>query len=169
MRKIVLLLSVLLVAGCGGAGDEPPVSEVPPEEPAPEAAVQVAVPEPEPEPLFRIENIVGLSPHTVEDILGAPEVVRHEKDARVWMYKNSNCVIHLYFYENELGDLVLDYVDSMAADLSAPNPTVSGDACLDSFVIKREMLPEAPARKINPQSPSSAYSDTDPEPDTPDN
>ena len=169
MKKAVLLLSVILIAGCGGAGTEPPVSEAPPPDQVQEAELPVPAPEPEPEPMFRIENIVGLSPHTVEEILGPAQVVRREKDARVWMYKNSNCVVHLYFYENELGDMVLDYVDTMAADLSAPNPTVSGDACLDSLVVKRERLPQAPARKVSPQSPSSVYSDTDPQPGTPDN
>ncbi len=131
---------------------------------------------PEPEPLFRVENIIGLSPQTVEEILGPAEIARREKDARVWMYKNADCVIHLYFYENELGDMTLDYVDSLAADLTAPNPTVSADACLDSFVKDDGATPalssgaETPDEEaVSHQEPSLPYSDTDPQPGTPDN
>ncbi|WP_321394472.1 hypothetical protein [Emcibacter sp.] len=165
MMKYLLPAVLFFLTSCGSAGT-PPVTETPVSEPAvPEEAEPV--PEPEPDPLFRVENIIGLSPLTVEGILGPAEVVRHEKDARIWMYKNSDCVIHLYFYENELGDLTLDYVDSLAADLSSPNPTVSSDACLDSFVIEDGALPTLPEEDISPQSPSYPYSGTDPQPDRP--
>ena len=42
--------------------------------------------------------------------------------------------LHLYYYPSDNGDFRLDYVETMAADMTADNPTVSPNACLSSHV-----------------------------------
>ncbi|PCI51682.1 MAG: hypothetical protein COB49_01100 [Alphaproteobacteria bacterium] len=141
MREICIL-AVILLAGC--QGDPVPVEQAPPViEPVEviieevEVLTEPVVPEP-PKPLFVMANIINLAPGTLQNILGEPSLKRVEKGARVWLYKNSECVMHLYFYPDENGDFRLDYVATAAADQTADNPTVSANACLDSHVIVTE-------------------------------
>lgn len=136
MRKI-WILSVILIAGC--QGQQAPVEQTPPPPIVEEVEVIVepVIPVP-PKPRLIIENIMNLTPDTVQKILGEPSLIRTEKGVRVWLYKNSECVLHLYYYPSDNGDFRLDYVETMAADMTADNPTVSPNACLSSHVIPTE-------------------------------
>ena len=89
---------------------------------------------------------------------GTPSLKRTEKDVRVWLYQNAECILHLYFYPNENGDFRLDYVEAAAADLTSDNPTVSANACLDSLVVV-----------TGDQPLSSPGTGTGPQPDRSDN
>lgn len=131
MRKACFLLTLLL-AGC--QTDSPPVvSPPPPVVEVVDVIVEPVIAEPA-KPRFIIENIMNLAPDTLQNILGEPSLKRMEKHVRVWLYKNGECILHLYFYPNDNGDFRLDYVETSAVDLSADNPTVSPNACLDSHV-----------------------------------
>ncbi len=140
MRKSGFLLLILL-QGCQDAAV--PVEPTPPPPPPVIEEVEIipepVIPEP-PKPRFIIENIMNLTPDTLQNILGEPSLKRTEKDVRVWLYKNSECVLHLYFYPNDNGDFRLDYVETGAVDINADNPTVSPNACLDSHLIPEEII-----------------------------
>lgn len=139
MRKVYFFL-VILLGGCqvqiAPVEQNPPVSSPAMEEM--EVIEESVIPEP-PKPRFVIENIMGLAPDTLQNILGVPSLRRQERDARVWLYLNPECILHLYFYTNENGDFRLDYVDTEAVDPTADNPTVSPTACLDSHVMPEEI------------------------------
>lgn len=141
MRYFLFSL-LFILGGCQATletGAPPPLKTLP--EISPEATVEdvVAPVEPSilvpPKPRFIVKNIMGLSPGTLQNILGEPSLIRTEKDAQVWLFTNEECVMHLYFYPNDNGDFRLDYVEAAAVDLSANNPTVSANACLDSHVM----------------------------------
>lgn len=139
MRFIFLFL-VMLLGGCQMENTAelqvPPVSEPIIEAPVVEVEQR---PQVSLKPRFVIESIMGLAQDTLQNILGEPSLKRHERDVRVWMYRNEECVLHLYFYSNENGDFRLDYVEAGAVDLSADNPTVSSEACLDSHVVPAQL------------------------------
>lgn len=144
--------AVILLAGC--QAENVPVEQAPPPPPIEVVAVivEVVIPAAPPTPRFVIDNIMNLAPDTVQNILGEPSLNRAEKDVRVWLYKNSECILHLYFYPNDNGDFRLDYVETMAVDLSADNPTVSPNACLDSHVIPTgDPQPSYPGTNTDPQ------------------
>jgi len=139
MVKYFSLLACLLLWGCG-AGQVPETS-APPEgvaEEKPPVPVSETIPEPipaePPKAQFAISTLIGLGPETVKNILGEPALLRLEKQAEVWLYRNVECVMHLFFYDNENGDPRLDYLETSALDLTAENPTVSPVACLNSHV-----------------------------------
>lgn len=161
MRKISFLLSLLLV-GCQAT--QAPVIETPLPEPV---AVEEVTPEPvivePPKPKFIMANIMNLAPGTVQNILGVPLLKRKDKNVQVWLYRNSECILNLYFYPDENNDLKLDYVDTDAVGLTVKNPTVSPNACLNSHILEtEEPSTEAP-------EPSSADKNTDPQPGRLDN
>ncbi|WP_138380848.1 hypothetical protein [Luteithermobacter gelatinilyticus] len=167
-RLFVLMVAMGFAGGLAGcAADRAETVSAP--APVPET-LQAAVPsvtqEPDPAPLFGLENILGLTPATIEVIFGEPDLRRREKQAEVWMYKSPQCISHLFFYENENGDLQLDYVNSHAVDLQSVNPTVSPDACIDSHVDKERLKA---GNFTLPQRPSSGDNGTDPQPGIPDN
>jgi len=150
LRRVIL--GVLLLSGCQ-ATNTPPVEQAPVSESLPVTVPKVVpVAPPPPKPRFIIDNIMNLAPETIRNILGQAALIRKEKNARVWLYRNSECRLHLYFYPDDNGDFRLNYVETTAVDISAANPTVSPNACLDSFVI-----PD--------QQPSYPDTGTDPLPD----
>lgn len=165
--RIICFFLVIILTGCQGKAA--PVEQAPPPEPVieeVEVIVEPDIPEP-PKPRFVIENIMNLAPDTLQNILGEPSLKRTEKDARVWLYRNSECILHLYFYPNENGDFRLDYVATAALDQTADNPTVSPNACLDSHVIPENIIPDIDI-KADPQ-PSYPGTDTGLQPDRSDN
>ncbi len=132
--RFFLISLVIILGGCQAI----PETQAPS---PPEAIVKKVVADVEPiiveppKPHFIVKNIMDLSQGTLQNILGKPSLIRTEKNAQVWLYDNDQCVMHLYFYPNDMGDFRLDYVETAAVDLSADNPTVSANACLDSHVI----------------------------------
>ncbi len=147
MIRGILLIPLILLTGCLAKNEAteqipPPVQETVAviEEPVAEEVVESP-----PAPRFIIENIMNLTPDTLQNILGEPSLKRAEHDVRVWLYHNSQCVLHLYFYPDDNGDFRLDYVATEAVDPAADNPTVSPNACLDSHVISTgDPLPSYP-------------------------
>ena len=165
--KYILFLGILMLAACQqkvGPMDQAPL---PPASAVDEAADPVKAEEPvviePPKPRFMIENILGLAPDTLRKILGEPSLLRQEKDAEVWLYRNGECVMHLFFYPDDNGDYRLDFVEAQGIDLSADNPTVSPNACLDSHVLNSEAAQEA-GSAIS-REPSSPAKGTDPQTD----
>jgi len=132
MHKIFVLMAMLLGA-CQSS--HIPVEQAPPLAQIVEKPTLNPDPPPAPpKPRFVVATIMDLAPDTLRNILGAPRLKRTERDAEVWLYRNGECAMHLYFYPNDNGDYRLNYVETEATDPAAANPTVSPNACLDSFV-----------------------------------
>ena len=90
-----------------------------------------------PMPSSRItpEQIVGLSPLTIENIFGPPTFRRQDQRVWVWQYVSPDCVMHVYLYENKaMRSYQVDHIEMHGRDLSAPNPTVSPEACVASHL-----------------------------------
>jgi len=165
MRAVSFLL-VILLGGC--QAETAPVEQAPPPL-APvleevDVITEPVIPVP-PKPRFIIENIMNLAPDTLQNILGEPSLRREERGAQVWLYRNAECIMHLYFYPNENGDFRLDYVATAAADQTADNPTVSPNACLDSHVIPEDITEDV----IEDPEPSYPGTNTGLQPDMSDN
>ncbi len=172
MRVIILGVMTIFLAGC--QTPENPVEQAPlPIAAAAEAPEEPIVIIPQ-GPRFIMENIMGLAPDTLLNILGEPSLKRREREAEVWLYGNSECRLHLYYYPDDNGDFRLDYAAAAAADPAAENPTVSPNACLNSFVIPdslvipEKQLPVLIIPKLD-QEPSYPGMGIDPLPDMSDN
>ena len=44
------------------------------------------------------EELVGLKPEEVKQILGSPALVRHDSPAQIWQYRSRDCVLDLFLY-----------------------------------------------------------------------
>lgn len=44
------------------------------------------------------EELVGLNPEEVKQILGTPALVRHDSPAQIWQYRSHDCVLDLFLY-----------------------------------------------------------------------
>ena len=44
------------------------------------------------------DELIGLTPNGVRDLLGTPSLVRHDLPAQVWQYRTADCVLDLYLY-----------------------------------------------------------------------
>lgn len=113
-RPIVLLLSVALVSGCGTMSTvmpwfkprRPPPTEIviPPINTNPAATVTASIPvlpRPKPEaerPLPSAIELVGLTPKAVRNLIGKPTLLRKERNAQIWHYRNMDCTLFLFFY-----------------------------------------------------------------------
>lgn len=96
-----LLLSALLVA-CA-APRQPPAEPAPaPAEPA-ETEPAISLPAGLSPTLPDAGRLLGLEPRRIQDVLGAPSLVRREGTAQVMQFKNGNCVLDVIFYEETPG------------------------------------------------------------------
>jgi len=92
MRGPILLAAALGLAACGEAsGPQEQAAATPP---APFSAMALLPSEPEVEP----EELLGLSADDVTARLGHPTLIRREKDAEVWQYRQTECVLDLFLY-----------------------------------------------------------------------
>lgn len=57
---------------------------------APEALVAGRHPKP--------EELVGLKPEEIKQILGSPALIRHDSPAQIWQYRGHDCVLDLFLY-----------------------------------------------------------------------
>ncbi len=131
MKLRVILISIFLLTACG---PEEKLAETPP--PAPESApVPEIAAKPKPaEPRFQMANIMGLQKSTVESILGAPSLKRIEKQAEVWLYDNQFCNAHVYFYENDNSDMMVEYVETSEEKNLMGLEGQRADFCISTFL-----------------------------------
>ena len=83
IRKIAILASVLLLAGC--AAKAPP--------PAPAAVVPIPPP---PAPHVEPPNFIGLAPDALRVRLGSPAFLRKDGGTEMWRYDAGAC--HAFFF-----------------------------------------------------------------------
>ena len=94
-RKCSALLVFGLLAACG------------PTTPAPEVTAPAPVIDPAPQPLAEIhprepanpERLMGQSPKAVQDLMGAPSLVRRDDTVQVMLFENTACVLEVAFFE----------------------------------------------------------------------
>lgn len=94
-ERYLALLMLGLVAACG------------PTTPAPEVTAPAPVIEPAPQPLAEIhprepanpERLMGQSPKAVQELMGAPTLVRRDDTVQVMLFENAACVFEVVFFE----------------------------------------------------------------------
>lgn len=89
----ILLVAVLGLAACGEAASPPEKAAA---QMAPYSAIAVVPPPPEVDP----DELLGLSADDVTAKLGRPTLVRRERDAEIWQYRQTDCVLDLFLYGN---------------------------------------------------------------------
>jgi hypothetical protein len=93
----------------------------------------VTPPPPPPPPLPTTRDVLGLKPVKVSQMLGQPGLIRREKPAEVWQYAGSDCVLHVFLYDDEpSGTFRVDHLE--ATDLQGA--MTSTDSCLAEMVKK---------------------------------
>ena len=132
MRILFYLSVLLLVAACGP--EEQQVVDTPPPAPA-EVPEPVIAEKPEPaEPQFQMNTILGLATNSVEQILGDPSLKRIESAAEVWLYDNQFCNAHVYFYENDNGDLQVEFIETSEEKNLMGLEGQRADFCISTFL-----------------------------------
>ena len=131
MRILFVLSVVLMISACGpekGVVDTPP--------PAPAVAPEPIIAEKlkPAEPQFQMTNILGLTTNSVEQILGDPSLRRVENTAEVWLYDNQFCNAHVYFYENDNGDLNVEYIETSEEKDLMGLQGQRADFCISTFL-----------------------------------
>lgn len=131
MRNLFVLSMVLVLSACG---PEKEVVDAPP--PAPAVAPEPIIAEkPTPaEPQFQMNNILGLTTNSVEQILGDPALKRVESAAEVWLYDNQFCNAHVYFYENDNSDLQVEYIETSEEKDLMGLQGQRADFCISTFL-----------------------------------
>ena len=57
------------------------------------------------------DQFLGLSGPGVSERLGAPALVRRDRDAEVWQYRSARCVVDLFLYAEEDGPLTVRHAE----------------------------------------------------------
>ncbi len=130
-----LWVALLLLAGCAAAPEQPlPIAAPAMEQPDPDPVVEVvAESQPEAAPRPNPDDLLGLEPKGIQDLLGPVSLKRWEGTAQVMQFKGGQCVMDIYFYENQPGGAF------EAAYLSAR--TLSG-ADVDTASCLTSLLPD---------------------------
>lgn len=118
-----------LLAGCAGnpapqsstaAVARPAQTEIPSQnetvretKPAQQARTTPAAPA-APPPRQDPRRLIGLSPESVNTLLGPPAFVRRDPPAEFWRYRGAGCVVEIYFYDRN-GAHTLDHIEARAA------------------------------------------------------
>jgi hypothetical protein len=108
-QAVLALVLALALAGCGTSRD--PAADSPVDSPSP-AVPEVATPErpaalprpssrlPVPPPDIDLGQILQASGDQVTSLLGRPELRRRERQAELWQYRSTSCVLNLFVYPN---------------------------------------------------------------------
>ncbi len=138
-KTAFLLLGLLALGACTTPvePDEPALeSEALQPEPAPEPVVVEEQPV-EPEifttetPVMTADDILGLEPAQVQNLLGPVSLKRWEGEAQVMQFTNAHCVIDIYFYETAPGEAFeASYLNARTTSGSE----VGSDLCLASLL-----------------------------------
>lgn len=90
------------------------------------------------------EQLVGLKPEEVKQILGSPALVRHDSPAQIWQYRSRDCVLDLFLYPPPAAGEAARAAKSAASEaaktvvyfeLRGRNPKqAADDACFNALV-----------------------------------
>ena len=133
-RLALALLSILGLAAC--VSDDIPVLVAAP--PGTEAAPPAAPAEPSSPPAISQKRLSGINAPPAESLigkagsdlvllLGRPGLVHKERDAEIWQYSASSCVMLFYLYDGTDGTRRVSYFEALPQGLTSLAST-SGDA-----------------------------------------
>lgn len=116
-KSLGCITAAIWLVGC--ASIRPSTPEVVADEPALDA-----------EPAMAPEDILGRSAAALDDILGAPALVRHEGPGEYRRYAYKDCALIVILYPDETGAPKVAHVDAAALNSDEENPDPA--ACLAS-------------------------------------
>ncbi len=134
-----MCLVIIPVWACAApAGQQTPAITTPVEEPETAFKADPAQPEEltaepvqETLPSHSPDDLIGLEPKAIQELLGPVSLKRWESEAQVMQFKSDQCVLDIYFYETAPGRAF------EASFLSARTPTgadVDAASCLTSLL-----------------------------------
>ncbi|MEE2690330.1 MAG: hypothetical protein VX640_02205 [Pseudomonadota bacterium] len=115
-RLSILSVAAAAVTGCastGGAG---------------EGATAPAASAAKLKPAFVKSELMGRDARALDELLGAPALVRREGEGEFRRYALADCALIVILYPNENGARAAAYLDSAATRSNEPKPNL--DACL---------------------------------------
>lgn len=152
------LLLALLVSACATPLPEP--TKVVPATPEADQAESLPAPPPLlPPPAPDADRLLGLEPRHIQDALGTPSLVRREGAAQVMQFKNGNCVLDIFFYEEAPGGAFL--ARHLASRLLDGAPITPGD-CLAAILPDGRFPPGTLVGSL-PEIPGEADAEADEE------
>jgi hypothetical protein len=128
---------VLLASSLAGCQTSQPDAKIATSAPAPSAA---ASPSTAPDPSTKIStaralSVLGLQPGELQEMLGAPKLVRRDAPAEVWQYRSEACVLDVFIYQVATGARV-KYAEARTI---AAEPAKTDD-CVNT--IRQQNLPD---------------------------
>ena len=76
-------------------------------------------------------RLLRMSPQDLSVLLGKPQFVRREAEARVWQYRSEACVLDVFLYHVEATHEVTHFEFRPATTLSGPTP-----GCFESLLTR---------------------------------
>lgn len=127
----------LTLAGCGGTRD--PAADMTAAPVPVEATRSPAVPLPPskiplPPPDIDVGQILLVDTDQVIGLLGKPELKRRERQAELWQYRSTTCVLNLFVYPNKSGKAPAVTHAEARARAGGVIPT---RMCLASLIVRR--------------------------------
>jgi hypothetical protein len=81
------------------------------------------------------KRVMGLDELAIQQLLGAPRLIRREAPAEVWQYRTAACVLDLFLYDEAAGRRVT-YAEARTAAAEPVQP----EPCLNQILAQREHL-----------------------------
>lgn len=82
----------------------------------------------------QIDDLVGLSPPEIENLLGGPSLEQVQAPAKVWSYHGQKCVLSIFFYPRVGGE---DF-RALAYEVKGPGETEVAQAPQDASAAKQQ-------------------------------
>ncbi|MDA0339937.1 MAG: hypothetical protein O2910_08935 [Proteobacteria bacterium] len=112
MPRYLLLSAALLVWASTAVAQEVPVETVP----ADSATMSGPIP-------MATDELIGLTPVELRQLLGEPTLMRQDPPAQIWQYAADICVMHVFLYlPDDGGQRRGTYVSTRMRDGSDDNP-----------------------------------------------
>lgn len=102
-----------------------------PSSPAPQASLTRPAPI-EPSYIPTSAELIGVEAARAETMLGAPALKRVDRGSELWQYPSAACVLFVFLYPNEAGDMAVNYLTASAAQAGGTVP--EDDACIAAAV-----------------------------------
>ena len=117
LRLFVLSASMAILAGCASTGaDVKPAANAP------------SLPAAPANPMFVQSDLMGRDAKALDDLLGAPALVRREGEGEFRRYGLADCALIVILYPDEAGKRAASHLDSAATRSGEETPDL--DKCL---------------------------------------
>lgn len=90
------------------------------------AAISVPVPDP--------ASLVGYDESSIEALFGPPSFTRRDPPAELWQYRNENCTLDLFLYEDSAGSFNVTHLEIRETDSSAD----ATERCLRTIIGQKQ-------------------------------